>query len=81
MGEQFSQKTDLGVAGRLAHAVDARRTSLNGVLCGNETTATYEFQPEAVDYFRRGRRAMVRPRMEAIPVSSSFCYCARGSGP
>lgn len=43
-------------------------TALNGVLCGNETTAVYEFQPEAVDYFRRGRRAMVRPRMEAIPT-------------
>ena len=46
-------------------------SSLGGVLCGNETAATYEFQPEAMDYFRRGRRTMVRPRMEAIPVRAS----------
>ena len=53
-----------------------RRTDLHGVLCGNETTAVYEFQPESVDYFRRGRRRMVRPRMEAIPVRPSHSTSA-----
>ena len=41
-------------------------TSVAGVLCGNETA--YEFMPVAVDYFRRGRRTMVRPPQEAIPT-------------
>lgn len=41
-------------------------TSVSGVLCGNDTA--YEFMPEAVDYFRRGRRSMVRPPLEAIPT-------------
>jgi hypothetical protein len=41
-------------------------TSVNGVVCG--TAEAYEFVPDTVDYFRRGRRTMVRPPIEAIPA-------------